>query len=220
MILIKPSYEILTEIDRKDILKRIEATGRTCYKSENKITEESSSRFVSNIIKNGHLSVIEHINLTIKFICDRGISHEIVRHRLVSYSQESTRYCSYEGDVAFIIPLWSYILPGKYKEFDDISSLKEYRKQLKEYSDCLWYDSMADAESTYHALLKNNWKPQQARSVLPNSLKTEIVCTCNLREWKHILKLRCSERAHPQIREIMIPLRNELRQKLPEIFEE
>jgi len=213
MKLIKPGYEILSEIDRETILKRIEIAGRTCYKSEKKITEESASKFVKGIVKAGHLSVIEHVNIIVKFICDRGVTHELVRHRLASYSQESTRYCNYSGGVTFIIPLWLYddIPEGEYKKCPDNWGTPFTASML-------WFSSMLELEGLYIRLLKEGWKPQQARSVLPNSLKTEIVTTCNLREWKHIFNLRCSEKAHSQIREIMIPLREELKSILPEIY--
>jgi thymidylate synthase (FAD) len=211
MKLIKPGYEILSEIDRESILKKIEIAGRTCYKSEEKITEESASKFVKAIVKRGHLSVIEHVDITVKFICDRGVTHELVRHRLASYSQESTRYCNYSGGVTFIIPCWfEKITPGTF-EYNNT----EYKNYTGEF---LWFYHMLNCEKTYQKLLKEGWTPQQARSVLPNSLKTEIVTTANLREWMHIFKMRCAKDAHPQIREIMIPLRNELATILPEIY--
>lgn len=211
MKLIKPGYEILSEINREAILKRIEITGRTCYKSEEKITEESASKFVKGIVKAGHLSVIEHVNITVKFICDRGVTHELVRHRLASYSQESTRYCNYSGGVTFIIPPWIDIKEGEYNDDNSYAICSGFLSTH-------WYDHMFLCEKTYKYLITNGWSPQQARSVLPNSLKTEIVTTCNLREWKHIFNLRCSEKAHPQIREIMIPLKEELKSILPEIY--
>lgn len=212
MILIKPSYKILTEIDRPAMLRRIEAAGRTCYKSEAKITEDSAADFVRKIIKSGHESVIEHEFISICFVVDRGVSHELVRHRLASFSQESTRYCNYKGGVTFIIPPWVNIEPGAYCDIPG----HEFA------SNCLmdnqWYWMMSTAEQTYLALLKLGWTPQQARSVLPNSLKTEIVMTANLREWRHIFKLRCANAAHPQMREIMCPLLDVLKEELPEVF--
>ena len=213
MKLIKPTYEILTPINREDILTSLEKYGRTCYKSENKITPSSAGRFVNNIVKSGHLSVIEHCSLTVRFICDRGVTHEMVRHRLASYSQESTRYCNYSKEVTFILPCWfEEIKEGIYKiDAQYINNLTPER---------LWFNGMLESELTYKSLLINGWKPQQARSVLPNSLKTEIVVTANLREWLHVFKLRCSSKAHPQIREVMVPLRVELQQSLPEIFGE
>jgi thymidylate synthase (FAD) len=213
MILIKPSYEIMTPIDRVGILKLIELAGRTCYKSEDKISKDSCVKFAQLIQSKNHLSVIEHFSITVKFIVDRGFTHELVRHRLCSFSQESTRYCNYSKDkfgnnVTFIIPPWVSIEPGQYTSIEDIEPSPDY----------MWYESLRVAERYYFCLLNNGWNPQQARSVLPNSLKTEIVTTANLREWQHIFSLRCSESAHPQMREIMIPLCDELHEKLPEIF--
>lgn len=210
MILIKPSYKILTEIDRPAMLRRIEAAGRTCYKSESKITEDSAADFVRKIIKSGHESVIEHEFISICFVVDRGVSHELVRHRLASFSQESTRYCNYKGGVTFIIPPWVDIEPGAFLETVDISTLSPIDK--------FWFASMLMAQNIYTILLGRGWTPQQARSVLPNSLKTEIVVTANLREWRHIFKLRCDKAAHPQMREIMCPLLDVLKEELPEVF--
>lgn len=214
MILIKPSYEIISEINRNKVLQLLELSGRVCYKSEDKITEDSCVKFVEKIQSRNHLSVIEHCSITVKFVIDRGVSHELVRHRLCSFSQESTRYCNYNKDkfdnqVTFIIPPWCDIKPAKYDSIDDLFIL------TTTYN---WAKSLLFAESSYLTLLENGWTPQQARSVLPNSLKTEIVTTANLREWQHILNLRCHESAHPQMREIMLPLREELHTKLPEIF--
>jgi len=208
MKLIKPSFEVLTKIDGKEILKKIELAGRTCYKSEDKITDDSAEKFVRGIIKNGHESVIEHENISVKFIVDRGVSHELVRHRLCSYSQESTRYCSYKDCVTFIIPCWVNIDEGDYST-DEVLNYDDY-----------WINAMAEAESSYLTLLQIGWSPQQARSVLPNSLKTEIVCTTNLREWRHILKLRTSKAAHPQMREIMIPLFKYFKSIIPIVFDD
>lgn len=219
MKLIKPSYEILTQINREDVLKGIEAIGRICYKSEDRITEGSASRFVDQIMDRKHDSVIEHISLSVKFICDRGVTHELVRHRLASYSQESTRYCNYSKDkfdnqLTFILPCWfKIVIEGIYDYFDNGPG--ELGELTPEYR---WLRMMQEIEMQYKTLIKDGWNPQQARSILPNSLKTEIVATANLREWKHILTLRTSQQAHPQMREIMIPLLRELQEILPEIF--
>lgn len=204
MILIKPTFEILKGLDR-DALKLIELTGRVCYRSENKITEDSASSFVKRIVDSGHHSVIEHANVTVRLIIDRGVSHELVRHRLASYSMESTRYCRYNNHVTFIIPPWVNIEPGEYHIPKDIN-----------YD--IWGWSMLQTEKSYHFLLNSGQTPQMARSVLPNSLKTEIIVTANLREWRHIFNLRCSKAAHPQMREIMIPLRDKFIEILPEVF--
>lgn len=197
MKLIKPSHEIMTDINSMIILKKIELAGRTCYKSEEKISEGSAKKFVNMILKRGHESVIEHENLTVRFICDRGVTHEMVRHRLCAFSQESSRYCDYgKMGIRFIIPVDFELDEDDYKLLEHIE--KHYNKCLNEK----------------HRI------PQQARYFLPNGLKTEIVVTANLREWRHILKLRTSKAAHPQMREIMIPLLNELKEKIPVIFDD
>jgi thymidylate synthase (FAD) len=212
MILVKPSFEILTKTYPLEILKRIEAAGRICYKSEDKITNESAPAFVRRIIKSGHESAFEHESISVRFIVDRGVTHELVRHRLAAFSQESTRYCDYSGGVTFIIPPWVNINPGDY-------SSDLMRADVDNASDA-WFDAMRFDEDYYLNLLKEGWSPQQARSVLPNSLKTEIVMTANLREWRHVLKLRISKAAHPQMREIMIPLLSKFTRLLPDIFED
>jgi thymidylate synthase (FAD) len=208
MILVKPSHKIL--FLSSEPLKTIEAAGRTCYKSESKITEDSAEKFVSNIIKRGHHSVIEHAFMSVRFICDRGVTHELVRHRLAAYSQESTRYCNYSGGITFVIPPWVAIKEGSYDTVD-----------VRPFStDEEWINACQRAERTYIKLLSLDWSPQQARSVLPNSLKTEIVMTANLREWMHVFNLRCSKAAHPQIRELMIPLLEEVKTLVPVIFDD
>ena len=217
MILVKPSFLILSimHVDNDgsgtDALKLIELAGRTCYKSEDRITEDSSIKFVEKINDLGHESVLEHSAMTVKFICDRGVSHELVRHRLCSFSQESTRYCNYKSEVTFVIPPWLDLPEGEVK----YGSIKRPSKNHED----LWVFTMEECENTYIQLLNNGWSPQQARSVLSNSLKTEIVVTTNFREWKHIFKLRTSKATHPQMREIMIPLLNECKKLIPVIFD-
>ena len=211
MRLVKPSHEILF-ISPKS-LETIEAAGRTCYKSEKDITETSAKEFVRKRVKDGHHSVIEHAYMSVRFICDRGVTHEIVRHRLAAYSQESTRYCNYKGGVTFIIPPWINIEKGEYTH-------RMEKTVVIKSGEHNWFDSMIDAEFAYKQLLKSKWSPQQARSVLPNSLKTEIVMTANLREWMHVFKLRTSKAAHPQMRELMMPLLKEVKTLIPVIFDD
>jgi len=200
MEIVTPSHEIIDSIDGKQILLKLERCGRTAYKSEDKITADSSSRFIRRMIKRGHESVIEHVSVSVRFVCDRGVTHEIVRHRLVAYTQESTRYCDYnKKGVTFIKPLF----------WDEGSAGYDY-----------WLAAMISAEYNYNHLINLGSSPQQARSVLPNSLKTEIVVTTNLREWRHILRLRTSSASHPQMREIMIPLLEEFKSLIPVIFED
>lgn len=210
MILVKPSHKIL--FISPEPLKTIEAAGRTCYKSEDKITADSAEKFVKMVVKRGHHSVIEHAFMSVRFICDRGVTHELVRHRLAAYSQESTRYCNYKGGVTFVIPPELKFSPGEYYAWDDF---EEYKNPA-----WVWFRGMVNAEENYIDLLKIGWSPQQARSVLPNSLKTEIVMTANLREWMHVLKLRTSKAAHPQIRELMIPLLEEVKTLIPIVFDD
>jgi len=202
MKIIEPSFEIVYIEDADSIQKRIEAAGRLCYKSEYNITENSFFPFIQKIIQSGHHSVIEHASASVKFICDRGVSHEIVRHRMASYSQESTRYANYSND----------------RFGNEITVIKPcfWEEGSDQYSE--WLNAMLMAEKSYMALIKSGATAQQARSVLPNSLKTEIIVTCNFREWRHILDLRCSKAAHPQIREIMLPLLIEMHRRLPSIF--
>lgn len=194
----------MTPINRETILKNIELAGRTCYKSEDKITEDSASKFVRMLVKNGHEAMIEHQAITVKFVCDRGVSHEIVRHRIASFAQESTRYCNYSND----------------KFGSEITVIEPFffDKDSEEYK--VWWACCATAEVDYLRLLRLGRSPQEARSVLPNSLKTEIVVTMNVREWRHFFKLRCASTAHPQMRELAIPLFEEMKELLPELFED
>ena len=202
MKIINASVEPIGEFDAEKIMKHIERAGRVCYKSESRISDTSAEKFIANIIKSGHESVIEHISLTFKIICDRGVTHEIVRHRLASYSQESSRYCNYGSD-KFGNEL-TFIKPCFWNE-DDENYL-------------LWKQTLEVAEKNYLAMIKNGARPEQARSILPNSLKTEIFMTANLREWRHFLKLRTSKRAHPQMREVSLQIYKILNEKLPVIF--
>jgi len=217
MKFIKPSFEILSimsnEIDPDGSLRLIERAGRVCYKSEDKIDTESSKKFIKNILKRGHESVIEHSAMTVKFICDRGVTHELVRHRLCAFSQESTRYVSYKDECTFIIPPWLNIEEGTY-------SFTEKTRSDSSEEELLWYRTMLYSENCYQELIKEGWSPQQARSVLPNSTKTEIVITSNFREWRHIFRLRCSKAAHPQMREIMVPLLQRCKRLIPVIFDD
>lgn len=203
MRVIEPYFEILDDFNGDEMLKNIEKYGRVCYKSEDKITEGSAKVFIANILKSGHESVIEHEKISVRIICDRGVTHEIVRHRIASYSQESTRYCNYNREkfgkeLTFIKPLF-------------------WEKDSKEYK--MWLDVMRRIENAYNNLIEMGVEPQQARSILPNSLKTEIVVTMNLREWRHFFRLRTSSRAHPQMREVACAILEEFRKKVPVIFD-
>ena len=204
MKVIDARYEILDKIDGMEVLKKIERVARTCYKSEDYIKEGSAERLVKSLIDRGHEAMLEHYSFSIKFICDRGVSHELVRHRMASFAQESTRYCNYSKDkfgneLTFIKPCF-------------------FEKGEQKYN--IWAISMERAEKTYFNLLSVGCTPEKARSVLPNSIKTEIVMTANLREWRHFLKLRTAQAAHPQMRELTIPLLKELKEKIPVIFDD
>ena len=204
MKIIEPSIEVLDNIDGQAILKKIERIGRVCYKSENNITDDSAERFIQNIIKNGHESVLEHVSISVRVVCDRGVSHEIVRHRIASYSQESTRYCNYSKD----------------KFENEITFIKPCFWNKGEMNYILWKEYCETTERVYKEMLEHGATPEQARSILPNSLKTEIVMTMNLREWRHFLKLRCSNKAHPQMREVALMILKEFQDKIPIIFDD
>ena len=214
------SYEILTKISEcaKEELQMIEKIGRVCYKSEDLIMEdgESAKRFVAMLIKNGHEAMLEHSNLSVKFIVDRGISHELVRHRIASFAQESTRYCNYAKDKFGSECNFIDITPG-IKLDNKMKSMEtsEIALVLEE-----WEKAMEDAERHYMKMLELGATPQIARSVLPNSTKTEITVSANYREWRNFFKLRIPKTAHPQMREVTIPLLKELKEKIPVIFDD
>ena len=214
------SYEILTKISEgaKEELQMIEKIGRVCYKSEDLIMEdgESAKKFVAMLIKNGHEAMLEHSNLSVKFIIDRGISHELVRHRIASFAQESTRYCNYAKDKFGSECNFIDITPG-IKLDNKMKSMEtsEIALVLEE-----WEKAMEDAETHYMKMLELGATPQIARSVLPNSTKTEITVSANYREWRNFFKLRIPKTAHPQMREVTIPLLKELKEKIPVIFDD
>lgn len=209
MIAIKPEVEIISMNSYQDILKKIEKIGRVCYKSEDKISEDSAERFIANILRRGHESVIEHESITVRFTCDRGVTHEIVRHRVASYSQESTRYCNYSQDKFNNEITVIDIASGFKYNLDNEADRKKYE---------IWQNAMNASEKYYFAMLEAGATPQEARSILPNSLKTEIVITMNLREWRHYMKLRTDKAAHPQIREVSAILLRTFKEKLPVFF--
>lgn len=234
MNIIKAGYEIMGDINAKEIYKRIESAGRTCYKSEDKITDESAEKFVRGLIKRGHEAMLEHASMTVKFIVDRGISHELVRHRVASFAQESSRYCNYSSDkfgneITVIRPCFFDDIPiarrqGIMDYFDGIlrdlpgEDLTNHEKAFVD-----WYWACEHCESAYFTMLENGCTPQEARDILPTSVKTEVVVTANMREWRHILKLRAAGTTgapHPQMVEVMRPLLEELKEKLPAIFED
>ena len=183
--------------DPMDLLQDIERIGRVCYKSEHRITSSSAAPFVRNIITRGHESVLEHISITVRFVTDRAIANELVRHRIAAYSQESTRYCNYKDKIEFIYP----------KNVSD--------KQLQ-----LIMEACACAATTYQALIADGATPEVARDVLPLCTKTELIATYNLREWRHILRLRTDKAAHPKMRELMQTLLRFFQGLVPIIFDD
>lgn len=204
MNIINSSFRFNEEINGEEMLKKIEKAGRVCYKSEDKISDSSRYSFVTSIIKRGHESVLEHEKITVTIICDRGVSHEIVRHRIASYSQESTRYCNYSNDkfgneLTFIKPCF-------------------WKEDSSEY--ICWLEMVKNIEETYNRLIQMGAQPQEARTILPNSLKTEIVVTMNIREWRHFFRLRTDKAAHPQMREIAIMILEEFKKIIPILFDD
>lgn len=220
MRIIEPGYEILTEISEGGIkeLQHIEKIARVCYKSESLITEDgkSAKKMIKMLIDRDHTAMIEHSSLSVKFIVDRGVSHELVRHRIASFAQESTRYVNYSNDKF-----------GGECKFINIKNSIQLDKKVKNLPTDLigtiiaeWIDAMNDAERHYLKMIQLGATPQIARSVLPNSTKTEITITANYREWRTFFKLRTAETAHPSMREVTIPLLNDLKERLPIIFDD
>jgi|WetSurMetagenome_2_1015567.scaffolds.fasta_scaffold37656_7 thymidylate synthase (FAD) len=232
MRIIKPSVEILSNFNGKEILKMIEKCGRVCYKSEDKITENSAEKFVQMLINRNHLAMLEHYNLTVKVICDRGVTHEIVRHRIASYAQESTRYVDYnKRGMEFIIPshfdlntgIYDFGYANEHIYFGESSDSQQPITNCNQKdwgtSKILWLRHMLWSEKTYNTMINQGQKPQEARSVLPNSLKTEIVITMNLREWLHFFKLRTDKAAHPDMQVVAKLILEEFRKTISVIFD-
>lgn len=217
MKIIKPSFEILTPIDSDFIYKHLETVARTCYKSEDKITAESAPKMVKGLIKSQHTAMIEHASITVKFFCDRGVSHETVRHRVASYAQESTRYCNYSNEkfgseITYIDLKGGMKNDPKTKDLDAETFAAIYNE---------WILACEDAERHYNRMIELGASPQIARSVLNNSTKTEIVVTMNLREWIHFFNLRAvgtTGAPHPQMKESALPVLEAFAFALPEVF--
>ena len=231
MEIVKPSIKVHWLIDPDTILKHIESCAKKCYQAEHTINEDSYRIFVPKLIERKHESTIEHISITVDIITNRGVTHELVRHRICSFSQESTRYCNYSRDkfgnsIKVIEPTYfsineptKKILFPNCEAFFEGKTLFSFQKEYKMNSFDIWYLSCMFDEWAYNALINEFGKTaQEAREVLPNSLKTEISVTANLREWRHIFKLRCAKDAHPQIRDISYMILEEFNKKLPEVF--
>lgn len=233
MRLIKPYYRILTPINGEEILKAIELAARTCYQSEGRIEYQdifvnaekdddpgvikdyyakSARILIPKLMNRNHEAMLEFGGMiTVRFVCDRGVSHELVRHRVASFAQESTRYCNYsKDDITFIIPSFVVIEEGIYTN-SIVTNDMPFRR---------WFNCMLECEESYNVALEYGWTAQQARSVLPNSLKTEINVSANIREWRHIFKLRTATTAHPQMRELMCPLLRDFQKAIPILFDD
>lgn len=209
MIIQKATVEVLSAERYEDMLRRVERIGRVCYKSEDRIQEGSAEAFIRGILRRGHESVIEHGSITVKFICDRGVTHEIVRHRIASYSQESTRYCNYVKEKFGSQITCIDLATGFRYDLSDETDRKKYE---------VWQRAMENAERSYFQMIELGATPQEARSVLPNSLKTELVATMNLREWRHFFRLRADAAAHPQCREVAQMLLERFAKDYPVFF--
>jgi thymidylate synthase (FAD) len=211
MKVIEPSAVIERGPKYEDVLFDVEMATRTCYKSEDLGgTKESAERVIRKCLTAEpapHESVIEHASVTARFIISRAVSHELVRHRIAAISQESQRYCAYNkgkfgGEVTFIRPCFfgdDHVTPSRKSE---------------------WATACRRAEEAYFALLSLGAKPEEAREVLPNSTKTEVVFSANLREWRHVFKLRCHKAAHPSMRQVMRPLFHDFKRTYPVFFED
>jgi thymidylate synthase (FAD) len=189
------------------MMEKIERIGRKCYKSEDKIGPGTAEPFVRMLLKRGHFAMIEHVSVTALLVCDRGVTHELVRHRVASYAQESSRYCNYGGDrfgneITVTLPHW-----GR----DSLIDKPQYR---------IWERAMGAAEGFYLEWIAAGGRAEDARSVLPTGLKTEIYVTMNLREWLYVFSLRTAPDAHPDMRVVMHSLRDQFKTHLPVFFEE
>ena len=215
---LKPQHVIIgkDQIEGHKILKHIEKIARTCYKSEDLINDESAEKMIKKLIKLNHLAMIEHASVSVLFTCDRGITHEIVRHRVASYAQESTRYVNYSKDkfgneIGYIDIAGGIALDTKMKDLP-VETIDAIISE--------WNQACIDAEKHYMKMLELGATPQIARSVLNNSTKSDINVTMNLREWRHFFELRCDTPAHPQMRELVIPLLKEMSEVIPIVFDD
>ena len=202
MKIIKPSVEIVAMPDYPEALRIIEAAARTCYKSEDKIGPGSAEKLIRHCIRRGHESVLEHVGFTFKIVTDRGVMAELTRHRIgVAFSVESTRYVRYDGDMAFAEPWW-------WEDYLDGAAPRR-----------TFIFACRHAEDAYRSMINHGFPPQAARAVLPLALATTITMTANIREWRHIFKLRCDNAAHPDMVLVMAMARDIAREKLPVFFE-
>lgn len=215
--LINPDAMLYQDQSYTVVLEKLERAGRLCYKSRAKDgSREASERFLKSRIDQHHESVIEHAAISVEIICDRAVSHQLVRHRLASYSQESMRYCNYKDEMTFIIPEWC---PLEQTSFDlDVNNYNVIAKGDEKARQ--WVYAIASSASHYRLLTELGARPEQARLVLPMSIKTELIMTANPREWRHIFKERTSSAADPEMRRLMIPLLNDFKRIFPCLFED
>jgi thymidylate synthase (FAD) len=243
MYLVKPGWKTIgmgitpwDKVNGLDVLKTIEMYGRKCYKTEGKATEYSAIPFMAKRMQQGHIALLDHLHITAEYVCDRGVSHEWLRHKLteifgsnnikdeydwapMAVCQESTRYCNYmkSGGVVFIIPPWVNIAEGEYPLGSPApSELWSILSEVEQF----WFMGKQHSEYIYLQELKLGWTPQQARGDLAIAVKTDFVVTCSLTEWRHIFQQRTSFAAHPQMRELMVPQLQEFKSKIPVIFDD
>lgn len=215
MLIIQPEIQV-ENYDGIKIMKNIERACRTCYRSEGLITEDSYKKLLKNCINRGHESILEHEKITIRMICDIGVYKDLTRHRFGSFSIESTRYCNYgkdkfENEIKFIEPIFY-----DNRHPDEYNDIKDVRNALKtEY----WVECMKNIEASYMQMNQiQGTTPDELRMLLPHSTAAEVTMTANIREWRHILGLRCSKAAHPAIRQLLIPLLLKFKEDMPELF--
>ena len=227
MRIVKPSYEIKTEIENEKILNHLEMCARNCYKSEVLIKKGSSEKFLKNIIKSGHDSILEHYSVTVKFVTSRAVLAQLTRHRLSSFAVESQRYCNYnkekfDGQVTFVQPTWiNKDFSGEYNiTWAGIYGIDMEVSNNMDKPTNRWFWNCAVCERDYLRLINEGWIPERAREVLNNSAKTEIIMTANLREWRTIFKQRCKSDAQSEIRSLLTDLLNEFKEKMPVLFED
>ncbi len=202
------------------LLEHVERCGRICYKSEDKITNDSANKFVEKICKNQHESVLEHFSVTAIVICSRACSHQIVRHRIGTYSQESMRFVNYGKDntLQVVCPPSIGLEPGDYSTAPGGTIFIDgtrFQVRNVRYS---WLKQIESAYEEYRHELADGVRPEDARYVLPNATKTELAVTYNIRSWKHFFKMRCSSKAQWEIREIAIAIQDDLRSRFPGVF--
>lgn len=229
MKLIKPKVEILDKLDERAVISRIATVARTCYKSESSSTDEKDKALIKRLIDSKHDAMLEFVDVTVKFTTSIGITREIIRHRLSSFANESTRFCDYSKDkfnneITFIIPSYLDIPEGNYTYWDgdwvDMNKLKIQLPADNEDTISTWLFNLNHVETSYRILKNKGWKAEQAREVLPMCTKSEICMKANLREWRHFFKLRCHSTAHPDIRVLALDLLKQMHERIPIIFDD